>query len=70
MSHRDTVAALIFLGCGIHFKAVEGNSLLADSNLCQVRPDVAIEAVLVHAEVPRGIPETNESRRRELGRWV
>jgi len=35
MSHRDTVAALIFLGGGFHFKAIEGATLLSDANLGQ-----------------------------------
>jgi hypothetical protein len=35
MSHRDTVAALIFLGGGFHFKAIEGATLLSDVNFRQ-----------------------------------
>ena len=62
MSHRDTVAALIFLGGGFHFKAIEGAALRADSNLDKVRPEVAIEAVLIHAEELRRVAQPNESR--------
>ena len=62
MSHRDTVAALIFLGCGFHFKAIEGAALPADADLRQLQPEVAIEAVLVHAEEARRVAEANEAR--------
>ena len=62
MSHRDTVAALIFLGGGFHFKAIEGAALRADSNLGQARSEVAIEAVLIHAEELRRVAQPNESR--------
>jgi hypothetical protein len=51
LGHRDTVAALILLGGGLHFKSVEGETLLADPDGRQLGPDDAIEPVLVHAEV-------------------
>jgi hypothetical protein len=65
MSHRDTVAALIFLGSGFHFKAVEGATLDADPDLRQAWTDLAIEAILVHAEEARRIAQTDKAR----GHW-
>jgi len=62
MSHRDTVAALIFLGAGFHFKAIKGPALRADPDLGQVRTDLAIEAILVHAEEPGRIAQTDKAR--------
>ena len=62
MSHRDTVAALIFLGCGFHFKAIAGTALRTDSNLSQVWAEIAVEAVLVHAKEPRRVAQPNEAR--------
>jgi hypothetical protein len=62
MSHRDTVAALIFLGSGFHFKAIEGAALRADANFSQMRPDLAVEAILVHPEEGWRIAQTYETR--------
>jgi hypothetical protein len=33
MGHRDTVAVLIVLGGGLHFKQVEGDTLTSDADL-------------------------------------
>jgi hypothetical protein len=65
MSHRDTVAALIFLGSGFHFKAVEGAALGADPDLRQVRANLAIEAIFVHAEELGSIAQADKAR----GHW-
>jgi hypothetical protein len=65
MSHRDTVAALIFLGGGFHFKAIERAALGADPDLRQVRTNLAIEAILVHAEEAGRIAQTDKAR----GHW-
>jgi hypothetical protein len=65
MSHRDTVAALIFLGGGFHFKAIEGAALDADPDLRQARTNLAIEAILVHAEEARRVAQANKAR----GHW-
>ena len=62
MSHRDTVAALIFLGGGFHFKAIEGAALGANPNLRQARTNFAIEAILVHAEEAGRVAQTDEAR--------
>ena len=62
MSHRDTVAALIFLGGGFHFKAIEGSALNANPDLRQAWTNLAIEAILVHAEETGRVAQTNEAR--------
>jgi hypothetical protein len=41
--------------------------LPADGDGAQVRPHVAIEAVLVHAEIRRCVAEANEARRDRYG---
>jgi len=63
MSHRDTVAALIFLGGGFHFKAIERTALGADPDLGQARTDLAIEAVLVHTEETGRVAQADKARR-------
>jgi len=65
MSHRDTVAALIFLGGGFHFTAIEGAALDTDPDLRQARTNLAIEAILVHAEETGRVAQTDEAR----GHW-
>jgi hypothetical protein len=64
---RDTVAGLIFLGGGFHFKSVKRSPLNAYADLCQQRPHFAIEAVLVHAEVAGRVAEADEAWRRGTG---
>ena len=64
MSHRDTVAALIFLGGGFHFKAIEGATLNADPDLGQARTNLAIEAILVHTEETGRVAQADEARGR------
>jgi hypothetical protein len=49
------VAALIVVGPAIKVKAVESDSLRADWNLGKSRTNLAIEAILVHAEIGRGV---------------
>jgi hypothetical protein len=62
MSHRDTVAALIILGGGFHFKAIEGAALGADPDFRQVRTNLAIEAILVHTEEAGRVAQTDKAR--------
>ena len=61
------VAALIVVGPGIEVKPVKGDPLGADRDLVQERTNVAIEAIFVHAEIRRGIAQTDEARQ-ERGR--
>jgi hypothetical protein len=51
------VAALIVLNPCVQFKAVESNPLASNAELGEARPDLAVEAVTVHAEVARGVAE-------------
>jgi hypothetical protein len=67
MSHRDTIAALIFLGGGFHFKAIERATLGADPDLGKAWPDLPVEPVLVHAEEPRRIAKADKARGRRPG---
>jgi hypothetical protein len=62
MSHRDTVAALIFLGGGFHFKAIERAALGANPDLGQARTHLAIEAILVHTEEAGRVAQTDKAR--------
>ena len=45
---------------GIEIKAIEGFALDADRNQRHPGPNLLIEAVLVHAEIPRRIPEPEQ----------
>jgi hypothetical protein len=47
---------------GIQFKSVEGDALFANADFDEIRPYLGIEAVTIHAEVARRIPEANQSR--------
>jgi hypothetical protein len=49
------VAALIVVGPGIEVKTVESDSLRADGDYIQEGTNVAIEAILVHAEIGGGV---------------
>lgn len=40
---------------GVQFKPVEGDALLTNRDFGDVRADLAVEAVAVHAEVKRGV---------------
>jgi hypothetical protein len=54
---------LIFIRPGVEVNAIEGYSLRADRDGAEMRAYIAIEAVLVHAEIRRGVAEANEARR-------
>ncbi len=43
---------------GVQIKAVERNALSTNRDLCQMRTDLRIEAIAVHAEVTRGVAES------------
>lgn len=47
---------------GVQFKAVERDALSTDRDFREVGADVCVEAVAVHAEVTRSVPETKEPR--------
>jgi len=47
---------------GVEFKPVEGNTLLTDGNVGEIRSDFGVEAVAVHAEVRGCIAKAYEPR--------
>ncbi len=55
------------VGPCIEVKAVEGDALRSDWNDSYPRTDFAVEAVLVHAEIGRGIPKANETSAANAG---
>ena len=55
------VAPHIVVHPGVHFKAVEGDALLADSNLGQSRSNLAVKAVAVHAQIGGGVAEADQA---------
>jgi hypothetical protein len=61
------VAALIVVGPGIEVKPVKGDALPTNWNHVEERTDVAIEAIFVHAEVRRGVAQSDEARNQP--RW-
>jgi hypothetical protein len=56
------VAALIVVGPGIEVKTVESDSLRIDWNCREGWTNLAIEAILVHAEIQRGVAQPDEAR--------
>jgi hypothetical protein len=61
------VAALIVIRPGIEVKAIKGYSLGAYPDPRNAWSDVAVKAVLVHAEVSRRVAEPQKARCREMG---
>jgi hypothetical protein len=53
----------MLVGPRIEVKAIEGDALDSDRNDGHTRAHLAVEAVLVHAEIPRRFPESYESGR-------
>ena len=51
----------MLLDPGIEIKAIEGSALDADRNQRQPGPNLFVEAVLVHPEIPRRIPEPEQA---------
>ena len=47
---------------GIQFKSVKGDALFPDRNLRQSGPDLAVEAIPVHAQAARRVPEADQAR--------
>ncbi len=52
---------LIVVRVVLQLQAVDCDALRPDRNLGQVGPDLGIEAVLVHTQVPGGMLQPNES---------
>jgi hypothetical protein len=55
------VAALILIRPRVEVNAVKSDSLNADAYGEHARTHFPIEAVLVHAEIPRCVPQTQEA---------
>jgi hypothetical protein len=56
------VASEIILRPRIEFKPIEGDTLRADGHEFKPRTHLAVETVLVHAEIARRIAQANEPR--------
>jgi hypothetical protein len=56
------VAALIVVGPRIEVKPVKGDSLSADWDRGEPRTNLAIEAVFVHADIRRGVAQSDKAR--------
>jgi len=54
------VAALIVVCPAIEVKAIKGHSLHADGKIGECGTNFPIEAVFVHAQVMRGVAESDE----------
>jgi hypothetical protein len=61
------VDRLMVVRVSIELQPVECDALRADRDLSQVRTDFGIEAIAVHAEVGRGVPEPKEACRISRG---
>jgi hypothetical protein len=63
------VAALIVVGPGVEAKAVKSDALRADWNHGKQRSDLAVEAILVHSEIRRGVAQADKpwQKRRYVG---
>ncbi len=53
---------------GVQIKSVEGYSLFSDANFFKKWPYFSVKAVLVHAQVMRCIPESDDAGNNE--RWM
>ena len=47
---------------GIQIKPIEGDALLADTDLNQIGADLRIEAVPVHPDIEGGVAKTDQAR--------
>lgn len=67
MGRGTSVASLMVVGPCVEVKAVKGNALCADRDYGYPGTHLAIESVLVHAEICRCIPEPNEPDTADAG---
>lgn len=61
MLWRTPTAVHILLRPGVHFKPIKGNALLTDGNFRQAPSYLAIESILVHAQVGGSITEADQA---------
>jgi len=64
------VASEIILRPRIEFKPIERDTLRADGHEFKPRTHLAVETVLVHAEIARRIAQANESRDKRVDERV
>jgi hypothetical protein len=57
----------MLVGPCIKVKAIEGDAVRSDRDDGDGGAHLAVEAVLVHAEIPRGISEPDQSRHQDGG---
>jgi hypothetical protein len=50
------------IGPGVEVKAIEGDALLADRDFSEKWAHFGVEAVSVHAEIERRVPEPDQPR--------
>ena len=55
---------------GVQIKPVKGDALLTDRNFHDMRSNLLIEAVAVHAKIIGRIPESDESREKAAARFL
>jgi hypothetical protein len=55
------VAGFILIHPGVQIKSVEGDTLLTDRDFSQIGPDFGLEAVPVHTQVMRRVPEADQA---------
>ena len=48
---------------GVEFKSVEGDALFTDADFNEIRPNLGVKAVAVHAQVAGCVAEADQSRR-------
>jgi hypothetical protein len=63
MGRGTPVASLMVVGPRVEVKAVKGHALRSDRDDSHARTDFAVEPILVHAEVRRCIPKSNQTWR-------
>jgi hypothetical protein len=61
MSRGTSVASLMVVGPCVEVKAVKGDALRSDRDDSDVRADFPVEPVLVHTEIRRCVPKSNET---------
>jgi hypothetical protein len=59
-----SVAALIVVGPGVKVKAVKSDPLRPDGDHRKQRTNLAIEAILVHSEIRRGVAQADKTRQK------
>lgn len=55
------------IGPSVQVKPVEGDALIADGNLGEKGAHLGVEAIPIHAQVERCVPEANESGQQSGG---